>query len=67
MKFVLNQLVKSSTDTNTVTVYRIVNIDHNLYTVEDDDGGVDIGCDDDFDHLKNTDPLYWNWVEKSFR
>ena len=64
MKFMINQLVKS---VDSKTVYRIVNIDDNLYTVEDDDGEVDIGCDDDFDHLKNTDPLYWNWVEKSFR
>ena len=63
--FMMNQLVKSST--NTDTVYRIVNIDDNLYTVEDDEGEVEVGCDDDFTELKNTDPVYWDWVEKSFK
>ena len=63
MKYKKHQLVKSSTD----TVYRIVNINDNLYTVEDDDGEVDVGCDDDFVALKNTDPVYWDWVEKKFK
>ena len=64
MKFKMNQLVKS---VKSNAVYRLVNIDHNLYSVEGENGEVEGGCDDDFVALKNTDPVYWDWVEKGFK
>ena len=59
-KFEQGQLVKSIT---TDQVYRVINIDDNIYEVEHGiDGEISHGCDDDFSPLKFTDHVYDNWL-----
>ena len=58
--FEKGQMVKSITSDQ---VYRVINIDNNIYEVEHGiDGEISHGCDDDFSPLKFTDPIYATWV-----
>ena len=59
-KFEQGQMVKSII---TDQVYRVINIDDNIYEVEHGiDGDVSFGCDDDFSPLLWSDPVYATWV-----
>ena len=58
--FEKGQMVKSITSDQ---VYRVINIDNNIYEVEHGiDGEISHGCDDDFSPLLWSDPIYSTWV-----
>lgn len=64
-KFEQGQMVKS---VNSDQVYRVINIDDNIYEVEHGiDGEVSFGCDDDFAPLLWSDPIYATWVTDKIR
>ena len=64
-KFEHGQMVKS---VNSDQVYRVINIDDNIYEVEHGiDGEVSFGCDDDFAPLLWSDPIYATWVTDKIR